>query len=98
MKLFVTAVAELDLEEISNYIASDNPVAAIRFLDLLAERFNLLAEMPGIGRQREKFGEGVRSIAEGDYVIVYRTKEDRVEILRVLHDARDPERFIDQQD
>lgn len=60
MKLVVTAVAELDLEEIEEYISSDNPAAAIRFLELLYERFNLLAEMPGIGRLREKYGEGVR--------------------------------------
>lgn len=97
MKLVVTAVAELDLEEIEEYISSDNPAAAIRLLELLFERFTLLAKMPDIGRQRENYGKGVRSIAEGAYIIIYRVKNKRLEILRVLHGARDPERVIEDE-
>ena len=63
---------------------------------MLETRFESLAEMPGIGRRREKCAKGVRSITEGDYVIIYRVKNDTVEILRVLHGARDPERVTNQ--
>ncbi|MBZ0188017.1 MAG: type II toxin-antitoxin system RelE/ParE family toxin [Candidatus Obscuribacterales bacterium] len=94
MKLFITSAAELDLEEIEAHISSDNPAAADRFLQLLLSRLNLLAEMPGIGRRRNKYARGVRSIAEGNYIIVYRVKNDTVEVLRVLHGARDPERVF----
>lgn len=97
MKLLITSTAELDLEEIEAYISSDNPTAADRFLELLSERFDLIAEMPGIGRCRDEYASGVRSIAEGDYVIAYRVKNDIVEILRVLHGARDPEKVIREQ-
>lgn len=94
MKLRITSTAELDLEEIEAYISSDNPIAADRFLELLAERFKLIAEMPGIGRRRDNYARGARSLAEGDYVIIYRVKGESLEILRVLHGARDPERVI----
>ncbi|MFN8659712.1 MAG: type II toxin-antitoxin system RelE/ParE family toxin [Candidatus Obscuribacterales bacterium] len=94
MKLLITSAAELDLEEIEAYISNDNPAAADRLLVSLLKRFEVLAEMPGIGRRRDKFARGVRSIAEGDYVVLYRVKNNAVEILRVLHGAMDPERVI----
>ncbi|MGD9680311.1 MAG: type II toxin-antitoxin system RelE/ParE family toxin [Candidatus Obscuribacterales bacterium] len=94
MKILITSTAEVDLEEIEAYISSDNPAAAVRFLNRLSERFQLIADMPGVGRRREIFGRGVRSLAEGNYVIVYRVKTETVEILRVLHGAQDPERVI----
>lgn len=75
-----------------HYISNDNPAAADRQLVSLLKR--VLAEMPGIGRRRDKFARGVRSIAEGDYVVLYRVKNNAVEILRVLHGAMDPERVI----
>ena len=53
--------------------------------------------MPDIGRQRENYGNGVRSIAEGAYIIIYRVKDKRLETLRVLHGARDPERVIEDE-
>lgn len=94
MKLLIASTAKLDLEEIEEYISNDNPAAADRFLDLLSKRFELITEMPGIGRRRDNYARGVRSITEGDYIIVYRVKKDAVVVLRVLHGARDPERVI----
>jgi plasmid stabilization system protein ParE len=66
VKLLITSAAELDLEEIEAYISSDNPIAADRFLELLSDRFKLIADMPGIGGRRDKYVRGARSIAEGD--------------------------------
>lgn len=81
MKLLITSTADLDLEEIEARISSDNPAEADRFLELLSQRFELIAEMPGIGRRRDNYARGVRSIAEGDYVIVYPVKPGRNAIL-----------------
>jgi plasmid stabilization system protein ParE len=33
VKLVITSVAELDLEEIEAFIALDSPIAAVRFLE-----------------------------------------------------------------
>ena len=49
----------------------------------------MLAEMPESGRQREKLAPELRSFAVGNYVIFYRPIENGVEIVRVLHGARD---------
>ena len=46
-----------------------------------------------MGRRREELAPGLRSILQGSYVIFYRLTEERIEIVRVLHVARD----IDQQ-
>lgn len=53
------------------------------------KRCDGIADMPGIGRQREELSPGLRSVPEGDYVIFYRQIEDGVEIIRVLHGKRD---------
>jgi toxin ParE1/3/4 len=45
-------LAEDDLVEIWLFIAKDSPNAADRFLDLLDQKCQLLAESPEIGRRR----------------------------------------------
>ena len=53
--------------------------------------------MPGIYRLRNKYARRFFSIAAGNYVIVHRLKKDTVEVPRVLHEARDPERVFREQ-
>ena len=57
-------------------------------LDDIIDRFDLLAEQPGMGRARPEFGPGVRSFAVENFVIYYR-QEDDVLIARILHGRRD---------
>ncbi len=52
MKLRVAKRAAHDLREIKDYIAQDNPAAAVNFVQKLTERFHLLLDSPGIGRKR----------------------------------------------
>ncbi len=47
------ADAEFDLDEIWEYIASDNIDAADRWIDKLYNAFEALAQMPGMGHRRE---------------------------------------------
>lgn len=44
--------ASRDLEEVKDYISQDNPDAAIRLILLIREKCTLLAQQPGIGRDR----------------------------------------------
>ncbi len=81
--------ANLDIEEISNYIFSLNPSAAQRFLETLDETCELLAEHPLIGRLRPRIGEGVRSIPVGNYLIFYAPAADGIDVLRVVDGGRD---------
>ncbi len=56
----LSSLAERDLDEIWSYIAEDSSVAtADRLVDDIIDRLDLLAEYPGMGRQRPEFGPGV---------------------------------------
>jgi len=98
VKLLVTAQAASDLDEIENYIGADNPRAAVNFISQITENFGLLADNPGIGRRRDDIIPGLRSISEGNHLIFYRTRQDVVEILRILHGARDVDELLSSDD
>ena len=90
MKQFrVSDVARSDLDEIWLYIAQDNLDAADKFIRAIVSRFPKLAAMPLIGRQREELSPRLRSFPVSRYVIFYRPIENGIEIVRVLHGARD---------
>ena len=85
----LSALAEQDLEEIWSYVAEAASIAtADRLIDVLIDRFELLAEQPRMGRLRPEFGTGVRSFTVENHVIYYRHDRD-VLIARVLHGRRD---------
>jgi len=56
---------------------------------MVLSRFPKLAAMPELGRQCEELSARVRSFPVGRYVIFYRPMENGIEIVRVLHGARD---------
>jgi toxin ParE1/3/4 len=84
-----TAQAEDDLIEIWIYIAQDNPGAADRVLDDIEERFHALADNPLMGRLRPEIAPELRYFTVGKYLILYRTVLDGVQIVRIIHGARD---------
>jgi toxin ParE1/3/4 len=86
--------ASRDLEEIEDYISQDNPDAAVRLVLLVRKKCELLSQQPGIGRDRSDVFSGLRGFPLGNYVIFYRPASDGIEVVRVLHGARDiPELF-----
>ena len=92
MKHFrLTSQAQLDLDEIWLFIAEDNIEAADKFHDLLLSKLITLAEQPLIGRLRDELRPNVRGFPVGSYVIFYRDTPEHIEIIRVLHGARDIE-------
>jgi toxin ParE1/3/4 len=82
------------LQEIHDYIANDNLDAASHVLDRFDDRFGMLREHPGIGKKRNELPPGLRCIAEGNYLIVYRLVEQTVEIARVLHSKRNIRKIL----
>ncbi len=86
--------AETDLDDIWLYVAKESGSIEIanRLIDTITDRFYALASFPYIGRSREDdFGPGYRSLAVGEYVIVYCVEEKDALILRVVHGRRDLE-------
>jgi toxin ParE1/3/4 len=49
----------------------------------------LLSEFPGLGRPRDELAESLRSFPVGNYVIFYLPLGDGINVIRVLHGARD---------
>lgn len=84
----LTRRAERDLDEIAAYIAVDNPRAASLLLQRTEELFDSLSVAPKIGRLRPEIAPDLRSFAEGNYVIFYRSVEDGIVVSRILHGAR----------
>lgn len=78
-----------DLIEIWNYIADDSETQADIFIDNMDQKFGMLAKHPKIGRLREELRQGLRSYPVGRYVIFFFPAPDGVEIVRVMHSARD---------
>ena len=57
-----------------------------------------MAKQSGIGRRRDELAAELRSLPIGRYVIFYLPIADGVEIIRVLHGARDIETIFHDED
>jgi toxin ParE1/3/4 len=90
MKQFrVSEAASSDLRGIWLCIGPDNPEAASKLVRAIVSRFPRLASMPEMGRRRDELSEGLRSFPVSRYVIFYQLTENGIEIIRILHGARD---------
>jgi toxin ParE1/3/4 len=86
---YVSHRARADLAEAWLYIANDRPAAADRLYERMERQFALLAANPEIGEQCPDLARGLKRMTVGNYVILYRHSSDRMEIVRVIHGARD---------
>ncbi len=88
--------AEADIDAIWRYIANDSPANADRFLPRLLDACRTtLATFPESGRRRDELANGLRSFPVGNYVIYYRALDGGVEVVRILHAARDVHSVFD---
>jgi toxin ParE1/3/4 len=81
--------ADIDLDTIWSFIAADNSKAADAVIDRITETFDLLLTMPFAGRARPEFGNNLRSIVVGNYVVFYATLPGGIDIVRVINVRRD---------
>ncbi len=107
-KFLLSRSAEKDLEEIWLYVGRESVGLANRFLKSLTGRFPVLADFPDMGVVREDLfpedkdsgrrpGASVRCLPFKSYLIFYRKRSPhRIEILRVVHAARDLSALFDQ--
>lgn len=87
MKLVWTRTASADRKEIREYIAHNNPAAALALDELLSEKANRLVDHPGLGRPGRVTGTR-ELVAHQNYILIYDAVDDLVRILRVLHAAK----------
>ena len=99
-KLVIRPQAVVDLDDQALFIAVDSIEAGLRLYAAAHEAYARLLGMPELGARRELENpelEGLRMWPIPDFpnhLIFYRPTNDGVEIVRVLHSARDiPEIF-----
>jgi toxin ParE1/3/4 len=91
-----------DIEGIFLYIGRQSPQVANRFLDACMTEIQRLCDMPGLGRLREFSSPkavGVRaSTITGfpNHLIFYRQVDVGIEVLHVIHGARDIESIFEE--
>lgn len=88
MSFRLSPEAEADIEQIVLYIADDNPIAARRWSVEIYRRLERLGQMPRIGALRKEVRPDLRTLPFGSYLMLYREIGDGVEIVRVIHGAR----------
>lgn len=91
-------LAAADILDIWGQIAEGSLEQADRWVDKLDEKFQLTATQPLMGRARDELAVDIRSFPFGRYVIFYAPIEDGIDVVRVLHSARDVDAgFGDEQ-
>lgn len=88
MKIEWTLPALNHLREAREYIEIDNPAAAARQIDLIEASVNHLRAFPMMGRVGRRTGTRELPIPSTPYVLVYRIRQTAVQVLAVLHGAR----------
>jgi toxin ParE1/3/4 len=78
-----------DLAQIWDYIADDSEERADAFIATIDAKFQMLSQHPTMGRLREELAPGLRSFPVGRYLVFYVPLSNGVDIVRVLHGARD---------
>jgi len=89
-----TPAAERDLATITDHIAADNLSAALSFYDEVDRLLRLIAQYPQMGEAVEHLAIGLRRQTLGEYLVFYRQIGDTIEVIRVLHGARDIDRLF----
>lgn len=86
--------AQEDLIEIWSYIAQFSEEAADKIIDAIYQKADLLARSPYLGKERSELHPGLRSFVIEKYVLFYRPIDNGIEVVRVLHGARDIDQLL----
>jgi toxin ParE1/3/4 len=95
--------ARQEIEDIAVYIGTHRPSAARRFLTAPRKTYATLAAMPEMGslwKAEDPRFQGLRYFPISrypNYVIFYRAIDDGVEILHILHGARDIQAILEAE-
>jgi len=79
-----------NLDQEAAFIAEDDPDAARLVVQRIRQAIAMLAENPALGRIGRVPGTRELVVPKTRYLIPYRVRDQRIEILRVFHAARKP--------
>lgn len=87
--------AQRDLEEILDYLDGQSEDAAERYATRLDEACERHAEHPQIGAKAEEYAPGLRVFTVWNYAVFYRCIDGGIEVIRLIHGARDIPRLFE---
>ena len=94
----LTDLAKQDVREIVSYIRKRNPQSARKVQAELREAMRRLAEFPLIGHYRDDIThEPLRFWSVYSYLIAYRPDTKPLQIIRMVHGARDLRRLFGRE-
>ncbi len=100
-RIAIREAAKRDLRDFVDFIAEENPQAAIRFLKAAERTFKLLVKLPAIGASYAAVTPALRKIRcfrvkrFPNCLIFYVPLAHGIEIVRIIHGARDIEAIFD---
>jgi toxin ParE1/3/4 len=100
----VLPAADRDLDNLADYLARNAGIeTAYRFFDAAYATFGRLADMPGIGEPRHSAHPRLAGLRvwriEGfpNHLAFYRPSDGGIDIIRVLHGARDIDSILESE-
>lgn len=95
MKVVFSEAARTDLFRIGDYIAEDNPLRALSFIDELEDRCLQLEHHPlAYPVLARRPLSNIRRLVHGHYNVFYSVGREAVHILHILHGAMDYEKIL----
>jgi toxin ParE1/3/4 len=95
MKVIISDTAYTELLQIGRWIKIDNPGRAERFVSEIYDRCQSLRDMPRAFPLVPRWEEqGIRRRPYGDYLIFCRINGDVIDVLHIMHGARDYEAVL----
>ena len=89
MRLELSRFVEGDLDDITNFIAQDNPRRALTFIAEIRTKFRDVQRSPLIYRLRPDIGDEARLATVGRHAILFHVVGDAVRIERIVYGGRD---------
>jgi len=89
MRVHWTETAQEHLDSIHAYIAQDSPEYALRMVDRLTRRSQQIADAPLSGRRVPEYDmDQIREVIERPYRIIYHIRPGQIDVIAVIHGAR----------
>jgi len=95
-RLVISPAAVNDLKEIYQYgLRQWGRAQSESYLATIKSRLWLLTQQPLMGTERNELLAEARSLSIKSHTLYYRVTANMVEIIRVLHGRRDPQRHLE---
>ncbi len=101
--ILITPKASKDIDNITDYIAENNPDAALRFFDATRQTIAKLAQTPQIGSLYPLANSRLQGLRKwkvkgfDKYLIFYLIENNLLKIIRIIHVSRDISTILNQE-